>query len=185
MAEKELTQPGRMGLPEPDTFTLGEIAERWSGLTGQTVTPRHIVNYRNQGLVDLFDVRPPTPPGLSPFASLAEVAGHYNQHGWPSPPSEQDLRMTIEERDRFEQECRIGAYAGTMPDPSKPERLDPRKETTYLQLIRLMAAGLGLPDAPYKAAVMLQEMAATHGLSAPAKADTIATALKAAGDLDK
>ncbi len=49
-----------------------------------------------------------------------------------------DLVVLRKERDRFEKENRIGAYAGTMPDLNKPDRLDPRKETTYLNVIGAM-----------------------------------------------
>ncbi len=38
----------------------------------------------------------------------------------------------------IESEQSISAYAGTMPDLNKPDRLDPRKETTYLNVIGAM-----------------------------------------------
>lgn len=94
-----------------------------------------------------------------------------------------NLLITKEERDRFEKENRIGAYAGTMPDLNKPDRLDPRKETTYLQIIRALLAEVKMPQEPYKAADALMEAAAAKGLVMPAKRDTIAEKLKAARDL--
>jgi len=121
MAESKNTQTAPALLPEPDTFTLEEIAERWTRLTGQAVTPRHIVNYRNQGLVELFDVRSSHPPSMNPFASLSDIVKHWEAHGWPTPPTEDDLRMTIEERDLFEQAHGIGKPTNTTaPDTAEP-----------------------------------------------------------------
>lgn len=56
----------------------------------------------------------------------------------PEEINANNLLITKDERDRFEKENRIGAYAGKMPDLNKPDRLDPRKETTYLNVIGAM-----------------------------------------------
>jgi len=66
---------------------------------------------------------------------------------------------------------------------TKPDRLDSRKETTYLQIIRALLADAKMPPEPYKAAVALMAAAAAKGLEMPSKSDTIAEKLKAARDL--
>ncbi len=45
-----------------------------------------------------------------------------------------DILVPKEERDRFEREYRIGAYAGTMPDLSKPDT-QPTYTTTYIDIM--------------------------------------------------
>ncbi|MEO1751155.1 hypothetical protein [Thiofaba sp. EF100] len=95
------------------------------------------------------------------------------------------LVITREERDRFEREYRLGAYAGTMPSKAEMEdRLDPRKEKTYLQMIRVLLKAAGLPREPYSAAHELQAKAAKYGLSLPSKDETIAEKIKAAITLE-
>jgi len=94
--------------------------------------------------------------------------------------SKYDLRITRIERDSFEQKHRIGAYAGTMPDLNKSDTIDPRKEATYLQLVRLLDKQLGLPDEPYKAAGVLKNAAASKGVAVPKSEDTLVKILKAA-----
>lgn len=95
-----------------------------------------------------------------------------------------DLLITRQERDRFEKKYRIGAHAGEMPDLSKPDKLDQRKEKTYLQVIRALAieAGYSL-ETPYKDADTLMKSAASHGVIMPSKRDTIAHVLKDAANL--
>jgi len=95
-----------------------------------------------------------------------------------------DLLIAKQEIDRFEHEYRIVIYAGTMPSMTEEtDRLDPRKEKTYLQIIRALLAAATMPDEPYKAADVLQTAAAAKGLVLPSKRDTIADKLKAARNL--
>jgi len=94
-----------------------------------------------------------------------------------------NLLVQKEDLDAFEQEYRIGKYAGTMPDLSKSDKLDPRKETSYLQIIRVLLDAANMPEEPYKAAEALQAAAALKGLVLPSKRDTIAEKLKAARNL--
>jgi hypothetical protein len=75
-----------------------------------------------------------------------------------------ELAITRIERDRFEREWRVGAYAGAMPEADQSEQLDPRERTTYRQLVALMVADMELPAEPYKAAECLRATAAKHGL---------------------
>lgn len=84
---------------------------------------------------------------------------------------------------RFEEEHRTGARAGEMPDLSKPDYLDPRKETSYLLIIRALLKELDMPAEPYKATEVLMQAAALKGLRLPVKRDTIAQKIKAAYDL--
>lgn len=62
-------------------------------------------------------------------------------------------------------------------------RLDNRKEKSYLQIIRTLLAETDLPLAPYKAAQVLQVMAAKHGIEVPKKLDTIADKISLARQL--
>lgn len=96
------------------------------------------------------------------------------------------LLVMRDERDRFEQKHRIGAYAGTMPSKEEvSDKLDTRKEKSYLQIIRILLAEAKIPEEPYKAAEVLQAAASKRGLSMPAKPDTIAEKLKAAQKLSE
>jgi len=69
--------------------------------------------------------------------------------------------------------------------PENGEQLDPRKEKTYLQMIRAMALALDLPQKPYKAAEVLQQIAAQHSVDLPKKLDTIAQKIEAARKLSE
>lgn len=94
-----------------------------------------------------------------------------------------DLIVTKAERDRFEAEYRVGAHAGAMPNPDHNDRMEPRLEKTYLQIIRVMSDLLDLPPEPYKAASMLAAHAREHGFGWPKKDDTVAGKLKATREL--
>ncbi|PAU78627.1 hypothetical protein CK501_13110 [Halovibrio salipaludis] len=60
------------------------------------------------------------------------------------------------------------------------EQLDPRKETTHLQLIRALLAEAGIDTSQnYPAARTIQEKAAWHRLQVPESEETIAKVLKA------
>jgi hypothetical protein len=69
--------------------------------------------------------------------------------------------------------------------PPSIDQLDPRKEKTYLQIIRAMSLALDLPKQPYKAAEVLQQIAAQHKVELPKKLDTIATKLEEARNLSE
>jgi hypothetical protein len=95
-----------------------------------------------------------------------------------------DLFIMREERDRFEQEHRVGAFAGVLPDPNKAKELDPRIKDTYLRMIRVMSTALKLPERHYKAAEILEIYAIEQRVKWPVKSETIANKLKQAYDLE-
>lgn len=92
-----------------------------------------------------------------------------------------ELVVFAQERDRFEEEHRIGAHAGEMP---KPDKIDGRERTTLLQMIRVMDRKLELEDAPKAAARELQEYAAALGFEIRGKADTLADKIREARNLE-
>ncbi|MBI48265.1 MAG: hypothetical protein CMG91_12645 [Marinobacter sp.] len=67
----------------------------------------------------------------------------------------------------------------------KSDQLDPRKEKTYLQMIRAMTLALDLPQKPYKAAEVLQQIAAQHNVNLPKKLDTLAQKIEEARKLSE
>lgn len=78
-----------------------------------------------------------------------------------------------------------GAGQSPHSDPIPNGKLDIRKEKTYLQMIRVMDAEMGLPTPPHKAAEVLQAMAAGKGFSLPTKTETVASKLTDARNLSE
>ncbi|MGM0553285.1 MAG: hypothetical protein ACQETK_05710 [Pseudomonadota bacterium] len=128
--------------------------------------------------------------GMYEFIKTADTKPMWYEGGeqrpvWPDghPPvdyvTKNMLLVTRVERDRFEQEHRIGAHAGEMPNRGGESDLDPRVRNTYLKIIRVMDAEISLPNEPYKAAGMLQAAAAKHGLEL-CSAETLAKYLERA-----
>jgi hypothetical protein len=80
---------------------------------------------------------------------------------------------------------RLKLLKGATGCPPKADQLDPRKEKTYLQIIRAMSLALDLPQQPYKAAEVLQTIAAQHRVELPKKLDTIAKKIEEARKLSE
>jgi len=121
--------------------------------------------------------------GIRRYKGLLRVSIDENGNPLIDGVSARNLVIVGEELNAFEKHYRIGACAGTMPDLREPDKLDPRKEKTYLQIIRALLAEANIPDEPYKAAAVLQAAAAKSGLILPSKPDTIAEKLKSARNL--
>ena len=65
----------------------------------------------------------------------------------------------------------------------EPDKIDIRKETTYLQFVNLMVKTLDLSEKPFTAAEQLSSAAGRLGVPFPSSLDTIVKVLKAARDL--
>lgn len=80
---------------------------------------------------------------------------------------------------------RTDALRELEPEPTTPATLDPRKEKTYLRIIKALTAEANLDLAQhYKTAEVLAQIAAKNGYSFPQKNDTVAAILKAARQVD-
>ncbi len=82
----------------------------------------------------------------------------------------------------------VGLLEASKPaeQESRGADLDPRERTSLLQIIAVLAAEAKLPIEKHsKAAEILQQMGAQHGLDLPKKKDTIAGKLQEARDLSK
>jgi hypothetical protein len=97
----------------------------------------------------------------------------------------QDLCLTLEEIERFEQAQGIGKPT-QIPDLSEPKKLDPRKEKTYLQIIRVLLRELKFDGKnPHSDAGAIQASAATHKVQIPVKTETIAKVIEDALNLSE
>lgn len=91
----------------------------------------------------------------------------------------EDLVISKSERDRFEKEHDIKPAKSTGETTSADKPLDPREKTTWAQIVKTLCLEQELPlNNPYKAAEIIQQIAANHGVNVPLKKDTIAKRLK-------
>ena len=95
--------------------------------------------------------------------------------------TKENMLVRIDDIKDFEQAHGLGQPA-QLPKP-QDDKLDPRKEKTYLQIIRALLSADNFPSEPYKAAELLINHCTAKGLALPSKRDTIAEKIKAAYNL--
>ena len=181
MANNTITQGAT---PEKEWFTLQEVAERWG------FTEKDVMKLAMDGKIKV----------LFRYSRLHKKA-HYVSIGVPSLEAlertktlwledstgkkthvkRENLLVSRAEVERIEKAHSIGQPA--QQPKLQNDKLDTRKETTYLQIIRALLNAGKYPPEPYKAADALMAHAAKEGLTLPAKRDTVAEKIKAAYDL--
>jgi|YelNatPaOPRAMG01_1025707.scaffolds.fasta_scaffold46282_3 hypothetical protein len=108
-------------------------------------------------------------PVVGPFSEIGSFGAAFEGTETLRPKYVDGPVIARAERDRFEQEYRIGAAAGKMPSERELEALDPRERASLLRIIAALAAHAELPPQPHKAAQIIASIAARHGIALPSE----------------